>query len=103
MKQVGPNVVASVSVAHNEFVAITLKQSAYTGAEGKILVGSRGTFSYLPTLGDGHLPGYGGDEDRLYFFPNEEARAAFEEFGWTAMEDEPSSMEQPESENSPTP
>ena len=43
------DVVASVSVEHNEFVAITLKQSAHTGAEGKILVGPRGTFSYLLT------------------------------------------------------
>ena len=96
------DVVASVSVEHNEFVAITLKQSAHTGAEGKILVGPRGTFSYLLTRGDEHLPGYGGDEYRLYFFPDEEARAAFEEFGWTAMEDESSSMEQPGGENPPT-
>ena len=96
------DIVASVSVEHNEFVAITLKQSANTGAEGKILVGPRGTFAYVLTQGDEHLPGYGGEEDRLYFFPDDEARAAFEEFGWTPMEDEPSSVEKPTGESSPT-
>ena len=94
------DVVASVCIEHNEFVAITLKQSALTDAEGKILVGPRGTFAYVLTRGDEQLPGYGGTENRLFFFPDEEAHAAFEEFGWSPLEDEPSSMQQPSYENS---
>ena len=96
------DVVASVCIEHNEFVAITLKQSSLTGAEGKILVGPRGTFAYMLTRGDEQLPGHGGTENRLLFFPDEEARAAFEEFGWAPLEDEPSSMQQPSYENSQT-
>ena len=61
------DVVASVGIEHNEFVAITLKQSAHTGAEGKILVGPRGTFAYMLTRGDEQLPGHGGTENRLFF------------------------------------
>ena len=96
------DVVASVCIEHNEFVAITLKQSAHTGAEGKILVGPRGTFAYVLTRGDEKLPGHGGTEDRLFFFPDEEARAAFEEFGWAPLEGEPSSMQQSSYENAQT-
>ena len=36
------------------------------------------------------------------FFPDEEVRAAFEEFGWAPVEDEASNAEQPGYENSPT-
>ena len=82
------DVVASVGIEHNEFVAITLKNSAHTGAEGKILVGPRGTFAYMLTRGDEQRPGHGGAENRLFFFPDEEARAAFEEFGWIPLEDQ---------------
>ena len=82
------DVVASVGIEHNEFVAITLKESAHTGAEGKILVGPRGTFAYMLTRGDEQLPGHGGTKSRLFFFPDEEARTAFEEFGWTPLEEQ---------------
>ena len=82
------DVVASVGIEHNEFVAITLKQSAHTGADGKILVGPRGTFAYMLTRGDEQLPGHGGTENRLFFFPDAEARAAFEEFGWSPLEEQ---------------
>ena len=82
------DVVASVGIEQNEFVAITLKQSAHTGAEGKILVGPRGTFAYMLTRGDEQRPGHGGTKNRLFFFPDEEARAAFEEFGWTPLEEQ---------------
>ena len=82
------DVVASVGIEHNEFVAITLKDSAHTGAEGKILVGPRGTFAYMLTRGDEQRPGDGGTKNRLFFFPDEEARAAFKEFGWTPLEEQ---------------
>ena len=76
------DVVASVGIEGNEFVAITLTESRSAGAGGKILVGPRGTFAYVLTRGDDERPGCGGTRDRLFFFPDEEARAAFEEFGW---------------------
>ena len=81
------DIVASVGIEHNEFVAITLKRTEHSGAEGKILVGPRGTFAYVLTRGDEKRPGYGGANDRLIFFPDEEARTAFEEFGWTALQE----------------
>ena len=93
------DVVASVCIENNEFVAITLKQSVHTGAEGKILVGPRGTFAYVLTRGDEQLPGHGGAKNRLFFFPDEEARAAFEEFGWAPLEDQATSMQQQSYEN----
>ena len=79
------DVVSSVGIEHNEFVAITLKESAHTGAKGKILIGPRGTFAYMLTLSDEQLPGHGGAENRLLFFPDDKTRAAFEEFGWTPL------------------
>jgi hypothetical protein len=86
-------VIAHVGIENNEFVAITLKGSEYNDAEGKILVGPRGTFAYVLTRGEQRRPGYGGTNHRLVFFPDEDARAAFEEFGWTPREEHQSSME----------
>ena len=82
------DVVGSVGIEEGEFVAIALKQAKDTGAEGKIVVGPKGTFAYVLTREGEKRPGYGGAENRLVFFPDEEARAAFEEFGWTAMREE---------------
>ena len=79
------DIVGRISIEGDEFVAITLKQAEETGAEGKILVGPRGTFAYLLARGDEKRPGNGGTKDRLVFCPDEETRAAFEEFGWTAL------------------
>ena len=79
------DVVASVDIEQNEFVAITLKEAARTGAKGKILVGPRGTFAYDLMLGDERRPGYGGTKNRLYFFPDEETLSTFEEFGWAPL------------------
>ena len=84
------DIVGPVSIEEDEFVAITLKQSEDTGAEGKILVGPRGTFAYVLARGDEKRPGNGGTRDRLVFFPDEETRAAFEEFGWTARREDDS-------------
>ena len=79
---------------HDEFVAITLTESADTRAEGKILVGPRGTFAYMLTRGDEQLPGHGGAASRLFFFPDEKARAAFEEFGWHPLEEDHPTIEE---------
>lgn len=61
------DIVSAVSIEEDEFVAITLKQSEDTGAEGKILVGPRGTFAYVLVRGDESRPGIGGTRDRLFF------------------------------------
>ena len=79
------DIVGPISIEGDEFVAITLKEAKDTGAGGQILVGPRGTFAYVLTRGDEKRPGNGGTRDRLVFFPDEETRAAFEEFGWTAL------------------
>ena len=84
------DIVGSVSIEENEFVAIVLKRAEDTGSEGKILVGPRGTFAYVLTRGDETLPGNGGTRERLVFFPDEETRAEFEEFGWTALQEDDS-------------
>ena len=81
------DVVASVDIEQNEFVAITLKEATRSGAEGKILVGPRGTYAYVLTLGDERRPGHGGMRDRLFFFPDDKTRTAFEEFGWNPLAD----------------
>lgn len=77
------DVVESVGIEGGEFVAIMLNGSTRAGAEAKILVGPRGTFAYVLTLGDTRRSGHGGTEDRLVYFPDDETRAKFEEFGWT--------------------
>ena len=89
------DVVASVDIEHNEFVTITLKNSAHDAADGKILVGPRGTFAYMLMRGEERLPGHGSTSDRIFFFPDNEARAAFEEFGWIPLEEQQSSLEPP--------
>lgn len=81
------DIVASVDIEQDEFVAITLKEAARPGAKGKILVGPRGTFAYVLILGDERRPGYGGTENRLFFFPDDETLSTFEEFGWPPLAD----------------
>lgn len=81
------DIVASVDIEQNEFVAIVLKESVRSGAEGKILVGPRGTFAYVLTLGDERRPGHNGTENRLYFFPDDDTLSTFQEFGWAPLAD----------------
>ena len=82
------DIVESVGIEGGEFVAIMLNGSTRAGAEAKILVGPRGTFAYVLTLGDARGRGHGGTEGRLVYFPDEETRAKFEEFGWTPRSEE---------------
>ena len=77
------NIIESVDIEDSEFVAITLKESARIGGEGKIPVGPRGTFAYTLTLGQKRRSGFGGTGTRLVFFPGEATQATFKEFGWT--------------------
>ncbi len=39
---------ASVEIEHNKFIATMQTRSEYAGAEGKILVGPREKFAYMP-------------------------------------------------------
>lgn len=82
-QRVIPYIVDSVRIEKGEFVAILLNGSTRSRAEAKILVGPRGTFAYVLTLGDARRSGHGGTEDRLVCFPDNESRAKFEESGWT--------------------
>ena len=82
------DIIASVDIVQKEFVAIKLKESAHSDAEGEILVGPLGTFAYLLTRGDEQLPGIGGTKHRLLFFPDLQARAAFQKFGWIPQEEQ---------------
>ena len=79
------DVVASVGIEHDEFVAIALKQSEDSRVEGKILVGPNGTIAYVLTRGNEKHLGHGGRRDRLVYFPDEVARAAFKNFGWVPL------------------
>ena len=78
------DVVASVDIEQAEFVAIVLKDPADSGVEGKILVGPRGTYAYVLTRGEERHLGHGGTKTRLAFFPDNDALATFEEFGWSS-------------------
>ena len=76
------DIIESVDMEGDEFVAITLKGSDDAGTEGKILVGPRGTFAYLLSCGEDKRYGHGGEESKIIFFPNKEVQDKFEEFGW---------------------
>lgn len=89
------DVVDSVGIEQSEFVTIGLKDSKHSGAEAKILVGPRGTFAYALTRGEKQRTGNGGTETRLFFFPDDQARAEFEEFGWTPLVKEQRSSTEP--------
>ena len=89
------DVVASVDIEQSEFVAIELKGSKHSGVEGKILVGPRGTHAYVLTRGDKRRPGHGGTKTRLAFFPDDDDRATFEEFGWVPLADAKQPGEEP--------
>ena len=81
------DVVESVSIEQDVFVAVVLKKSEDSRAEGKLLIGPRGTYAFVLRRDDEERPGYGGEETRLFLFPCEEARANFEEFGWKPIAD----------------
>ena len=75
-------IVASVVIEQDSFVAIDLRGSAHADAKGRLLVGPRGTYAYLLARGAEHRPGHGGDDTRLYLFPDDSARDTFAQFGW---------------------
>ena len=78
------DIVESVGIEQNEFVAIVLKESEVDQAVGKILIGPRGTYAFVLRRGDNERPNFGG---YLFLFPDEKTRATFEEFGWKPIAD----------------
>ena len=81
------DIVESVGIEQDEFVAVVLKSPADGHAEGKLLVGPRGTYAFVLARGDEMSPGHGGEETRVFVFPDEKTRATFEEFGWIPIVD----------------
>lgn len=83
----GADIVASLDIKEDKFVAIKLKKSE--SGSGEILVGPEGTFAYVLTrVQDGKRHVGNGRIDRLIVFPDATAMAAFKACGWTALEDE---------------
>ena len=78
------DIVESVGIEQNEFVAIVLKESEVDQAVGKILIGPRGTYAFVLRRGDNERPNFGG---YLFLFPDEKTHATFEEFGWKPIAD----------------
>ena len=76
------DIVKSVEIEHDEYVAIELKPPPGTSAEGKLLVGPHGTYAYLLSSEGKRTPGHGGDETRMFVFPDEQTRLDFEAAGW---------------------
>ena len=81
------DVVESVGIEQEEFVAVVLKKSEGCRAEGTLLIGPRGTYAFVLRRGDEESPEYGGEKTRLFLFPDEETHATFEEFGWKPIAD----------------
>ena len=80
-------IVESVGIEQDEFVALVLKPLEGSEARGKLLVGPRGTYAYVVGRGDDERYGYGGEETQLFVFPDQATRDTFEEFGWSAVAD----------------
>ena len=89
------DVVESVDIEQEEFVAVVLKKSEDYRAEGTLLIGPRGTYAFVLRRGDEEIPEYGGEKTRLFLFPDEKTRATFEEFGWKPIADTAKPKETP--------
>lgn len=76
------DIVRSVAIEQRAFVSVALAPPG-GGAEGQLLVGPRGTYAFVLKRGKKVLYDHGGDETRLFVFPDEQTRRTFEEFGWT--------------------
>ena len=81
------DIVKSVAIERDEFVAIELKPPPDTSAEGTLLVGPHGTYAYLLSSEGKRTPGHGGDQTRTFVFPDEQTQLDFEAFGWVPAGD----------------
>ena len=77
------DIVRSVDIEQQVFVGLVLGRPEDSGAEGKLLVGPRGTYAFVLKRAPKVLYGRGGDETRTFVFPDEQTRRTFDEFGWT--------------------
>ncbi|MYD95613.1 MAG: hypothetical protein F4Y02_18450 [Chloroflexi bacterium] len=91
------DIIASVDIELDEYVAITLKPtSTNSPSRCKLLVGPRGTFAYVISDDAGlNLPRTGGTAHRLFLFPDPAAMGDFTRFGWTPIEDIPDGNDNP--------
>ena len=78
------DVVDSVEIEKERFIAIGLKPSGTSDATGKLLVGPLGTYAYLLRRGEEEIEGVGGEESKLVLFPSVEDAEKFAEYGWLA-------------------
>ena len=76
------DIVETIDIEEDKFIASLLRESE-TGAQGKLLVGPRGTFAYVLLPSGVHNEG--GTSDRLIMFPDEIARKHFVEAGWSLL------------------
>ena len=83
------DIIASVDIELDEYVAITLKPASTSSpARCKLLVGPRGTFAYVISDDTGlTLPRTGGTAHRLFLFPDPAAMGDFRRFAWTPIDD----------------
>ena len=75
-------IVKSVHVERDEFVALQLKETPESKANGKILVGPRGTYAYVLISDTKKQFGHGGRDAGLVLFPDDDIANDFAEFGW---------------------
>ena len=78
------DVVDSVEIEKEQFIAIGLKPSGTSDATGELLVGPLGTYAYLLRRGEDAIEGVGGEESKLVLFPSAEDAEKFAEYGWLA-------------------
>ena len=80
------DVVDSVEIEKERFIAIGLKPCGTSDATGKLLVGPLGTYAYMLRRGEEAIEGVGGEESKLVLFPSVEDAEKFAEYGWLAEE-----------------
>ena len=80
------DVVDSVEIEKERFIAIGLKPAGTSDATGKLLVGPLGTYAYLLRRGEESTEGFGGEDSRLVLFPTVEDAEKFAEYGWLSEE-----------------
>ena len=76
------DVVETIVVEQGRYIAISLKPSPESDADGKLLVGPLGTYAYVLRKNDELTFGCGGEDGRLVLFPDQDAVEKFSEFGW---------------------
>ena len=82
------DVVRHVRIEQGNFVGLDLKGSTDPDVAGRLVVGPRGRYAFSLSRDDQGKSRSGGEETRLYLFPDEPAREMFAEFGWKVNEED---------------